>query len=84
MEVLTISTEPEAFAGKWLDLRDFHGLLDGLDVRHLHLLLDGHLDDLIFILDLRHLHLPESGAFATTQRWFFPNGPWDLHSGDMK
>ena len=75
-----IRMEPEAFAGKLLDLRDFHGLLDRLDVRHLHLLLDGHLDNLILILDLRHLHLPETGqAFATTQKRFFPNGSLDLH-----
>ena len=47
-----------------LDLRDFHGLLDGLDVRHLHLLLDRHLDNLVLVLDLRHFHLPEFGRVS--------------------
>ena len=47
-----------------LDLGDFHGLLDGLDVRHLHLLLDRHLDNLVLVLDLRHFHLPEFGRVS--------------------
>lgn len=54
-------------SGKELDLRDFHSLLDSLHVRHLHLLLNRHLDDLVLILDLRHFNLPAGPWFHISE-----------------